>query len=146
MKTTGPELTLELEEAIRKRFVTNNNFPSLLGIELDSIDLGRAHLSLKVTDQLMQAQGVMHGGVIASLIDTAVALAIASSAGAASRFTTVDMTIHYLAPVIDGTIYADARVIRQGKRIVSAECEVTDQSDKPVARAMLTYIFVGSRS
>lgn len=138
------DISPEREELIRERFIRNNSYPRLLGVELDSIEPGRARLMVEVTDRLKQPQGVMHGGAIASLIDTAVALAIASTAGPEARFTTVDMTVTYLSPVFGGRVFADAKIIRQGRRIVAAECDVSDAAGKPVAKALLTYIFLNS--
>ncbi|HYL97804.1 MAG TPA: PaaI family thioesterase [Blastocatellia bacterium] len=138
------EITPEREELIRERFIRNNNFPRLLGVELDLIEPGRARLTVEVSDRLRQPQGVMHGGAIASVIDTSVALAIASTAGPEARFTTIDMTVTYLSPVIEGRIFADARIIRQGRRVVAAECDVSDEHGKRVAKALLTYIFLNS--
>src|SRR5260370_29334629 len=96
------EITPEKEEAIRNRLIESNNFPRLLGFVLDSLEPGRAVLSVAVGEQLLQLQGIMHGGAIASLIDTAVALAIAGISEPSDRFTTVEMKVNYLAPIKAG--------------------------------------------
>ena len=96
------EITPEKEEAIRRRLIDSNNFPRLLGFVLDSLEHGRAVLSVEVGEQLLQLQGIMHGGAIASLIDTAVALAIAGISEPGERFTTVEMKVNYLSPIKTG--------------------------------------------
>ena len=69
------EITTEQLRLIREKFETNP-FPRSLGIDLDSIEPGRARLSLEVKQQHLQLAGNMHGGAIATLVDTAVAFAI----------------------------------------------------------------------
>jgi uncharacterized protein (TIGR00369 family) len=133
------QITSEREKAIREKF-NQNYFPRMLGIELDSIEPGRARLSLEVKKELLQLQGVMHGGAMATLIDTAVAFAIVSLAEPGDQFTTVEMKINYLAPVRAGRVRADAKLIRNGRRIIVADCDAYDSSGRLVAKALLTYI------
>ena len=133
------ETTSEKERAIREKFEINH-FPRMLGFELDSIEPGRAVLSVEVRKDLTQLQGVMHGGAIASLIDTAVAFAIVGGSEPGARFTTVEMKVNYLRPISEGRVTAEARLIRDGRRIVVAECDVHDSQGRLAAKGLLTYI------
>src|SRR5260370_12299231 len=87
-------------------------FARLLGIELEHVGSGTATLVLKVRKELTQNHGVVHGGAIASLIDTATAFAIISVLPPQEKVTTVDLTISYLRPVTGGRLKAVARVLR----------------------------------
>ena len=133
------EISPERETAIREKFETNH-FPRLLGIEIDEVQEGRARLSLEVRKDLLQLQGVMHGGAIASLIDTAVAFAILGASDPDVRFTTVEMKVNYLSAIREGRVTADAWLIRDGRRIVVAECDVFDAKGRLAAKGLLTYI------
>ena len=141
------EITPEKEQLIRDKFAFNH-FPRLLGIELDSIEPGRARLSVEVTESLRQLAGVMHGGAIATLIDTAVATLIDTAVARAivgvsapnSRFTTVELKVNYLRPLKEGRVVAEARLIQDGRRIVVADCDVFDPEGKLAAKGLLTYI------
>ena len=133
------EITPDRERAIREKFDTNH-FPKLLGIEIDEVHRGRARLSVQVRKDLLQLQGVMHGGAIASLIDTAVAFAIVGASEPEDRFTTVEMKVNYLSAIREGRVIADARLIRDGRRIVVAECDVFDEKGRLAAKGLLTYI------
>ena len=139
------EITPEILKKIREKFETNT-FPSSLGIKLDSIGNGRASLSLEVTKQHLQLAGVMHGGAIATLIDTAVAFAIVGVSDAHSRFTTVELKINYLSAIHEGRVVAEARLIRDGRRIVVAECDLFDSNGQLAAKGLLTYIRLNERS
>ncbi len=133
------EITPEVMEKIRAKFELNH-FPKLVGIEIDDIEPGRAKLSLNVVEKHRQLQGIMHGGAIATLIDTAVAFAIVGASEPGAKFTTIEMKVNYLAPIIEGRVIADARLIRDGKRIVVAECDVFDAAGKMAAKGLLTYM------
>jgi acyl-CoA thioesterase len=136
------EITPEKEEAIRRRLIDSNNYPRMLGFGLDLLEPGRAVLSVEVSERLLQLQGIMHGGAIASLIDTAVALAIAGISEPGDRFTTVELKVNYLSPIKSGRAIADARLIKTGRRIIVADCEVSDSSGTLAAKALVTYIRV----
>lgn len=115
-------------------------FARFLGIELESIEPGRATMSLQIREELKQNVGVVHGGVVASLIDSATAFAILPLLKADEATTTVDLTISYLRPLIDGRISATARVVREGGRIVVLSAELHDDQGNLSATALSTYI------
>lgn len=139
------EITPEREQAIRERFQVNH-FPQLLGIELDLIEPGRAKLSVEVTEKLRQLAGVMHGGAIATLIDTAVAFAILGASEPGDKFTTIEMKVNYLSSIREGRATADARLIRDGRRIVVADCDVYDSQGRLAAKGLLTYMRLSDKS
>jgi acyl-CoA thioesterase len=133
------KITEEREREIRHKFEINH-FPRMLGIVIDSVEPGRAQLSVEVRKDLLQLAGVMHGGAIASLIDTAVAFAILGASPPDARFTTVEMKVNYLSAIRRGRVTADARLIRDGRRIIVAECDVFNSDGKLAAKGLLTYI------
>lgn len=133
------EITPERLRLIREKFETNH-FPRSLGIELDMIEEGRARLSLEVTQRHLQLAGVMHGGAIATLIDTAVAFAIVGASEPGARFTTIEMKVNYLSPIREGRVVADAKLIRDGRRIVVSDCDVFDSKGQLAAKGLLTYM------
>jgi uncharacterized protein (TIGR00369 family) len=139
------KITPERERLIQEKFEINH-FPRMLGIEIDSVEEGRAVLSVEVRQELKQLQGVMHGGAIASLIDTAVAFAIVGASEPEDRFTTVEMKINYLSAIREGRVTAEARLIRDGRRIIVAECDVFDDKGRLAAKGLLTYIRLNERA
>ncbi|MEN3331693.1 MAG: hypothetical protein V7641_1058 [Blastocatellia bacterium] len=138
------KITPERQRLIQEKFETNH-FPRLLGIEIDSVEEGRAVLSVEVRTELKQLQGVMHGGAIASLIDTAVAFAIVGASEPEDRFTTVEMKVNSLSAIREGRVTAEARLIRDGRRIIVAECDVFDDKGRLAAKGLLTYIRLNER-
>jgi acyl-CoA thioesterase len=117
-------------------------FAKLLGIEVESVEPGLATLSMKMRDDLKRNGGIAHGGAVATLIDSAMAFAIMPLLGENEHSMTVDLTIHYLRPVSDGSARATARVVRAGKRVITVSAELFDGNEKLAATAISTYLRV----
>ena len=121
MTTKSEDSRLERVEAAFGRVA----YAKLLGLEMCKTDGGQTAICLDVRDELRQNHGVVHGGAIASLIDTASAFAIIPGLQENERVTTTDLTIHYLRPVTSGRMVAHAKIVRAGRRrfVVSVEIE-----------------------
>ncbi|SRR5258706_1668425 len=115
-------------------------YAKLLGLELGPISSGQVSIHLETRDELRQNQGVVHGGAIASLIDTAAAFAVITQLNLDERVSTTDLTIHYLRPVSAGRLTATARILRGGRRLFVLSVEVTDDRQALVATAVTSYI------
>ena len=115
-------------------------FAKLLGIEVESVEPGVATLSMKMRDDLKRNGGIAHGGAVATLIDSAMAFAIMPLLAENERSITVDLTIHYLRPVSEGSARATARVVRAGKRVITVSAELFDGNEKLAATAISTYL------
>jgi len=117
-------------------------FAKLLGIEVESVEPGVAVLTMKMRDDLKRNGGIAHGGAVATLIDSAMAFAIIPILGENEHSMTVDLTIHYLRPVSEGSARAIARVVRAGKRVITVSAELFDGTEKLAATAISTYLRV----
>src|SRR6267142_2867206 len=115
-------------------------YAKLLGLELGEMKPGEASLHLDVRDELRQNQGVVHGGAVASLIDTASAFAVVTRLEPGERVTTTDLTIHYLRPITSGRLTATARIVRGGRRLFVLSVQVTNDHQVLVATAVTGYI------
>jgi len=133
------KLTAEQIERIQKA-LASVPFAKLLGIELETVAPGTATLSLPITNDLKQNNGVVHGGAIASLIDSATAFAIISLLPPDEKATTADLTISYLRPLKEGRAHSTARVLRAGRRLIVVSAELVDDAGKLIATALTNYI------
>jgi uncharacterized protein (TIGR00369 family) len=115
-------------------------YAKLLGLELGEVTPGEVSINLHIRDELKQNQGVIHGGAVASLIDTAAAFAVLTKLDIAERVSTTDLTIHYLRPATSGRLTATARIVRSGRRLFVLSVEVTDQKRILIATAVTSYI------
>jgi uncharacterized protein (TIGR00369 family) len=114
-------------------------FVKLLGMKLIDLQPGAATLTMAMRDDLKQPHGLLHGGATASLIDTATAFAVATTFEKGDRAATVDLTVHYLRPVTDGSVRCEAKILRAGKRLLTVSAEVFNDQNKLVATALTTY-------
>jgi acyl-CoA thioesterase len=115
-------------------------YASHLGMRMTSISSGMATISLSVREELKQPHGLLHGGAIASLIDTATAFASFTVIGEGEKTATSDLTVHFLRPVTNGEVSCTARVIKTGKRMVVINAEVVDSTGEVVATAITSYV------
>jgi len=112
-----------------------------LGIRLVRLNRGRSELLLKITRSLTQSSGVAHGGVAASLIDSAVGLALCTLIGPDQMISTVEMKVNYLAPARPGLVRAAGIIIQKGKRVAVGEASVF-REQKLVAKGLVTYMIL----
>jgi len=115
-------------------------YAKFLGLQLGEVRPGEVTIHLDIRDELKKNQGVVHGGAIASLIDTASAFAVLTQIDVDERVTTTDLTIHYLRPATNGRIIATARIVRGGRRLFVLSVEVHDDTAALIATAVTTYI------
>jgi uncharacterized protein (TIGR00369 family) len=128
-----PESFEDMQERLR-----STPFYGLLGIELVSAAAGRARVRMALGDDLLNLQGIAHGGVLATLADSACGLAVRSALDPGRRHVTIQLSIQYLLPATAGTIMADGRAVRVGAQIAYAEADVTDERGRLLARATST--------
>lgn len=108
-------------------------FEDLLGMCIETVSGGRAELSMEFVLKLSQGGGLLHGGALTALADTAVALAIKSLLREGTRFATTDMSMRFLAPVTQGRIKALAEVDRPQGRTFLGRARLIDDTGKEVA-------------
>jgi uncharacterized protein (TIGR00369 family) len=117
-------------------------YAQLLGIEIDSLARGEAVLSMPVRPELTRMEGILHGGALASLMDSASAFAVLTLLEPGERTVTVDLTLHFMRPVSEGRVEARGRVLRAGRRVFTVSIDATDAGGKGVATALTTYLKV----
>jgi uncharacterized protein (TIGR00369 family) len=118
----------------------------LLGFSLYAIGVGRATLRLQAGPRHKQLNGVVHGGILAALADTAGAMAAHTVIPKQAALATIELKINYLEPVPGGLVLAEARVLRAGRNFVVSECEIFDARGKLAAKALLTFGAAGGHS
>ena len=132
-------MTDEQKKLMAFEVVKNTPYLKLLGIELDEIDIGKAVMSLPMTEKLRQPHGLLHGGATASLIDTTTAFAVVSVLADGEKASTVDLTVHYLRPVINEKTTCTAKIVKAGKRLLTVTADVVNEDGKLIATAISTY-------
>ncbi len=124
---------------VARRTLRENPATTLLGFEAVSVGLGKAVLKLDVEGKHRQLHGVVHGGILAALADTASAIAAYTKVAPGTAIATVELKINYLEAVPGGSVLAEATVLRAGRNFVVVECELIDSRGKLAAKALMTF-------
>ncbi len=114
-------------------------FEEYLGMRIEAAADGKAVLTMPFRVKLAQGKGLMHGGAVTALADTAVAMAIKSILPEETHFATVEMSLKFHAPVKGGTVKAVAHVAEQEGRTIRGEAEVFDENGVNVASFMSVF-------
>lgn len=114
-------------------------FAQLIGMRLVDLKLDEAVISIEMRDDLRQPSGVLHGGVTATLIDTAMAFAVRTRLEPTAATATIDLTVHYLRPLVEGKAICTGRVVRAGKRVFTVSADVHNEEGKLIATGLSTY-------
>lgn len=127
--------------------LSTSRFASLLGMRILERTDGESRVELRVREEHANTRGIAHGGVVASLVDTAAGAAVAYQPSIGGRgVATVSLTTSYLAPARAGDVLrAHARRRGRGRRLVTCEVEVRDGDDTAIATALVTLAAVGDQ-
>ena len=127
MKKPNPKYIRELIQ-----IVNSSLFPSHMSMRLTAIDIDTAEIEMDITPNHFQAYGIVHGGVLATLIDTATFWSVYMRIPEDAGLVNIDLKLNYLEPV-KKNLLAKGRAIRSGKSISYAEAYVLDTNENVVA-------------
>lgn len=118
-------------------------FPSLVGVQVEEIRRDYCRMRLPYRPELDQPAGVVHGGALATLMDTVVVPAIGAVYGPEVQFVTVNMNVNYLGAVVESDAVAEGWVTRRGRTMAYCRAEAT-ANGKLVMEASLVYAIRGA--
>jgi acyl-CoA thioesterase len=127
-----------------------NSLPFFKLIGLRVVDLGDGYSKTEIAyrNDLCQPAGIMHGGLVATLVDTGIAHALLLTnafreiAGEGGSMVSVDLRIKYFRPVSEGVVTCVSTIPRLGRHIIHGESVVTNEQGKEVARGDSIYMMV----
>jgi uncharacterized protein (TIGR00369 family) len=116
----------------------------LLGMRLLEVDEGRVVFGVTPTEQHYNAMGIAHGGLAATLLDSALGCAINTLAPAGKVFTTLELKVNFTRPirVESGALRCEAHVVHMGSRTATSEGRIVDARGKLYAHGTTTCIVV----
>jgi acyl-CoA thioesterase len=138
------EISEELKEKILA-FLNASPFYQYLGMEVLDAGDGICRLHLPIKGDLKNLFGMVHGGVISTLLDTACSIAAGTLMGEDEMAVTIDQTVNYVSNTSEGTLYAEGKAVHRGRNTAVAQAEVRDDRGNLVAYGTAT-IFVSRRS
>jgi len=120
--------------------LTPSPMASLIGLRLVAIEPGRARFELDADHRHHNPMGTLHGGILCDIADSAMGMAYASTLGEGESFTTLELKINFLRPVRSARLIAEGTIVQQGRTAGMAECSVTDENGRLIAKATSTCL------
>jgi uncharacterized protein (TIGR00369 family) len=114
-------------------------FPTFVGLRVEEIRDGYCRIRLPFRPELNQPAGIVHGGAIATLIDTVVVPAVGQAYAPDWAYFTVQMNIRYIGAVAGEDAVAEGWIDQRGRSMVFCAAEVRAASGKLAADGTLTY-------
>jgi uncharacterized protein (TIGR00369 family) len=115
------------------------HFGGLLGVHIEELRVGWCRMRLPFRPELTQPAGFIHGGAIASLIDTVAVPAIGSGFETDTPYATVDMHVQFLGAATDVDLLATGWVSRRGRSIAFCRAEVATEDGRAIASGALAF-------
>jgi uncharacterized protein (TIGR00369 family) len=132
-------------QALQKDDVPPPPIAVLLDMSLIEVQPGRAVFELEPAEFHYNPIGMVHGGVLTTLLDSAMGCAVHAMLPAGTGYTTLELKTNFLRRVTTetGRLRCEGTVIHLGRTIATAEGRVMDQSGRLVAHATTTCLVVG---
>lgn len=113
-------------------------FAGSIGARVEDSDDGAATLTFEVRDEHLNPAGTLHGGVVATLVDTAMGQAVRTTTDDGEVPATSQLTVTYLRPGRPGRLQVRARLRTRGQHLTVTEADV-EQDGKSLAHAVATF-------
>ena len=114
-------------------------FVNVAGLAVEELRTDYARMSMPFREQNLQAAGIVHGGAVATLIDTVVVPAIGAGLPPGSLWSTIELHVQYHRPLTSDAV-AQGWIVKRGKSVVFTRAEVTDAQGRHVASGTATYM------
>lgn len=138
--TPNPDYIRALQDSVRTA-----PYPALIGMQLDEIAYDHCEIGLQLGPSHLQPFGIIHGGVLATLIDTATFWAGFLRLPEEAGLVNVDLKLNYLKAVSAGRLRAVGRCLRAGRQLSYTEASVLDAAGELVAHGTSTLMVLPGR-
>ncbi len=116
----------------------------LMDMWITEVSEGRVVFAAEPAEYHYNPLGTVHGGMMATLLDSALGCVVQSMLPAGTSYTTLELKVNYLRPLTarTGTVYCEGKIIHLGGRIATAEGRLTDAEGKLYAHGTTTCIIL----
>jgi uncharacterized protein (TIGR00369 family) len=140
---------LDLMKAVARGELPPPPIAKLLGMRIPEVEEGRVVFSLEPAEFHYNPIGTVHGGIAATLLDSATGCAVHTTLPAGVGYTTLELKVNYVRPILasTGTVLAEGKVVHRGGTVATAEGRLTAASDGTLlAHGSATLLLMGSDS
>lgn len=132
----------EILAAVMNGEIPGPPIAATLGFALLKVEEGRVVFGLDPEEWHYNPLGTVHGGVHATLLDSAMGCAIHTKLPAGRTYTTLEISVRYLRPITAGSgpLRCEGKIVSLGSRVATAQGEITDSKDRLVATSTTTCL------
>jgi len=140
----GSTSGLEWLQQIRDGLLPPPPVARLMGFDLTLVEDGRVQFTIEPAEQHYNPIGSVHGGVYATLLDSAAGCCVHSTLPAGVGYTSLDLNVKFLRPMTTATgpVVAEGTVVHRGSRMLLAEVTLTDSRNKLLATATSSCLVI----
>jgi uncharacterized protein (TIGR00369 family) len=115
-----------------------------LAFELVEVDAGRTVFEVRPAEYHYNPIGTVHGGLVATLCDSAIGAAVHSTLEKGQLYTSLDLQVRFLRPITaaTGLLRCEGKVVHRGSRVAAGEAQLVDEAGKVYARASSTCLIL----
>jgi uncharacterized protein (TIGR00369 family) len=116
----------------------------LVGFDLVEVGEGRASFELDPAERHYNPLGTVHGGIAATLLDSAMGVAVHTTLHEGQTYTTLELKVNYVRAITESTgrVIAEGSVIHRGGRVATAEARLTDAAGRLLAHGTSTCLIM----
>jgi uncharacterized protein (TIGR00369 family) len=126
-------------EIVRSK-INKSPFYKTISMKVEAANKKGSKVRIKSGNKHKNLWGTVHGGALASLVDSTCGLSVFPHLKDGETMVTISLYMDYIAPVIEGDILGRGRIINRGRRLVRAEAIITDQKKRIVARGYASFM------
>jgi uncharacterized protein (TIGR00369 family) len=113
---------------------------TLVGFNLVAAKFGEVVIEFDASSRHANPMGSLHGGILCDVADAAMGMSFASTLEDDESFTTLELKINFLKPVWSDKLRAVGKIVKRGRTVGMAECDVTNSKGEIVARSSSTCL------
>ena len=132
----------EFFDAMRRGEIPEPPFGRLLGIDLFDVGEGKFTMTLQPQECHYNPMGCVHGGILATLLDSVMSASVHTSLPAGQGYMTLEIKVNFLRPVFEhtGEIMAEGNVVSSGRQVATAEGKIVDSKGQIYATGSATCL------
>ena len=135
MKKLNPEFVKTIIEKVNE-----SPYYKLTSMQLRELAWGQCRMHLQILEKHHQPYGMAHGGIFASLVDSAAYWAVFSRIGDGYKMISIDLKLNYLAPASRGDLFIHGKSIKTGRTLCMGEASITDENQKLICHGTSTMM------
>jgi acyl-CoA thioesterase len=135
---------MKIKEFILSK-ITDSPFFKTMSIQLETTNETGSRLRIVYDDKHMNIWGNIHGGVIASLVDTTCGLSMVPLLNDDEMITTAGLQVRYLVPARNTDLVGQGRVVHRGKRLAYAEAYIFDEQERLIAKGHASFAIINGK-